>query len=46
VSTSLPLTTLPNTVCFPSSQGQGMNVRKNYDPLVLGPALAIDNSPG
>jgi hypothetical protein len=40
---SFPYTTLPKTVCFPSSQGQGTNVIKNCEPLVFLPALAIDN---
>ena len=43
--TSHPSMTFPNTVCFPSSQLHGINVMKNYDPLVFGPALAIDKSP-
>ena len=43
---SRPYTTFPNTVCLPLSQGQGTNVMKNWEPLVLGPALAIDSSPG
>ena len=37
-----PSTGLPNTTCLPSNQEVGTNVRKNYDPFVLGPALAIE----
>ena len=37
--------TLPKTTCLPSNQGVGAVVIKNYEPLVLGPALAIDNTP-
>src|SRR3546814_831973 len=42
---SRPSTTLPNTVCLPSSQSVLMWVMKNWLPLVLGPALAIDSTP-
>lgn len=28
--------------CLPSSHGQGTVVTKNWEPLVLGPALAMD----
>ncbi|KAA8492474.1 hypothetical protein FVE85_7981 [Porphyridium purpureum] len=38
--------TLPNTQCFPSSQGHGTVVMKNCEPLVFGPAFAMDSSPG
>lgn len=38
-----PSTTSPKTTCFPSSHGQGMNVMKNWLPLVLGPALAMES---
>ena len=44
-TTSMPLTTRPNTVCLLSSQGVGTTVTKNWDPLVLGPELAIDKVP-
>ena len=43
IATSMPLVTLPNTVCLLSSQGVGTTVMKNWDPLVLGPALAMLN---
>lgn len=39
---AFPSTTLPKTQCLPSSQGQSTKVMKNWDPLVLGPALAMD----
>lgn len=42
----IPSITLPKTTCFPSSQGVGAVVMKNWDPLVLGPALAIERAPG
>ncbi|KAH9517535.1 hypothetical protein DERF_008205 [Dermatophagoides farinae] len=45
-TTSMPLVTRPNTVCLPSSQGVAMTVMKNWDPFVLGPALAMDNVNG
>jgi hypothetical protein len=38
LTTSMPLTTRPNTVCLLSSQGVGTVVMKNWLPLVLGPA--------
>ena len=46
LTTSMPLETSPKTVCFPSSQEVTTVVMKNWDPLVLGPALAMDRSPG
>ena len=42
---SYPDTSFPNTVCLPSNQGVLTVVMKNYDPFVLGPAFAMDNSP-
>eukprot|EP01052_Picozoa_sp_SAG31_P023028 SAG31_NODE_1865_length_7034_cov_1.932805_4_plen_151_part_00 len=44
-TTSMPVLTLPNIVCLPSSHGVGANVKKNCDPFVLGPALAIERIP-
>src|SRR6266446_9963370 len=44
-TTSWPLRTCPNTVCFPSSQSVFTCVMKNWLPLVLGLALAIDIDP-
>ena len=41
----IPLCTLPNIVCFPSSQGVGASVTKNWEPLELGPELAIQRTP-
>jgi hypothetical protein len=45
-TTSMPSTTSPKMVCFPSSQGVAAWVMKNWDPLVLGPALAMARNPG
>src|SRR5690606_20249412 len=42
---SMPSTTLPNTVCLPSSQGVATWVMKNWPPLVFGPALPMDSTP-
>ncbi len=44
-TTSIPSFTLPNTACLPSSQGVAARVMKNWDPPVLGPALAMDRTP-
>ena len=46
LTTSIPSTTSPNTVCRLSSHGVGTRVTKNWLPLVFGPALAIDRMPG
>jgi len=46
LTTSIPFVTYPKTTCLPSSQSQTIVVMKNCDPLVFGPALAIDNCPG
>jgi len=43
-TTSAPSTTSPNTVCFPFRWSCLLQVMKNCDPFVLGPALAIDNN--
>lgn len=45
-TTTYPSTTSPKTTCFPSNHGQGTVVMKNWEPLVLGPALAMDSWPG
>lgn len=45
LTTSIPSTTVPNTTCFPSSQEVLTVVRKNWLPLVLRPALAMDKTP-
>ena len=43
---SIPSTTLPKTVCLPSSQGAASVVTmKNCEPFVFGPALAIASAP-
>lgn len=41
-----PWMSFPKTTWAPSNQGQGTKVKKNWEPLVFGPALAIDKSPG
>ena len=38
--------TLPNTTCLLSSQSHAPQVIKNWQPLVFGPELAMDSSPG
>mmetsp|Transcript_34766 Transcript_34766/g.80368 ORF Transcript_34766/g.80368 Transcript_34766/m.80368 type:complete len:113 (-) Transcript_34766:231-569(-) len=45
-NTSNPSITFPNTTCLPSSQGVADVVKKNWDPLVFGPELAIERMPG
>src|SRR6185436_8296389 len=45
LTTSSPSTTSPNTECRLSRCGVGPSVMKNWLPLVLGPALAIDRMP-
>ena len=42
----LPSRTCPKTTCFESNQWVLAVQRKNCDPLVLGPALAIERTPG
>merc|ERR1719218_467310 len=46
LTTSIPSTTWPNTTCLPSSQSVLTVQRKNCEPLVPGPAFAIDRIPG
>lgn len=41
---SSPWSIFPKTVCFPSNQGVSWKQMKNCEPLVLGPALAIDKT--
>jgi hypothetical protein len=36
VTTSIPLTTSPNTLCLLSSHGVAASVTKNWPPLVFG----------
>lgn len=45
-TTSIPFTTLPKTVCLLSSQGVATVVIKNCEPLVFGPAFAIETVKG
>ena len=45
-TTSMPSTTDPKTTCLPSSHAVLEVQMKNCDPLVPGPALAMDNTPG
>ena len=44
-TTSRPSTTRPKTTCLPSRYGVGAVQMKNCEPLVCGPALAIDRQP-
>ncbi len=41
-----PSMTSPKTTCLLSSQGVAMKVQKNWEPFVLGPALAMDSMKG
>ena len=41
----IPSTTSPKTTCLPSSQSHVTVVMKNCEPLVPGPALAMERSP-
>ena len=43
---TIPLITFPKTTCRPSNHSVFFVVRKNCDPLVFLPALAIDSHPG
>ena len=45
-TTSMPFTTLPKAEWTPSSQGASLSVMKNWQPFVLGPALAMETMPG
>src|SRR5215469_17053967 len=45
-TTSCPSTTSPKMVCLPVSHDVGATVMKNWQPLVLGPELAIASLPG
>merc|ERR1712008_541304 len=38
--------TCPKTTCFPSNHSVLAVQRKNWDPFVLGPAFAMDKTPG
>ena len=41
----MPFVTCPNTTCRPSSHFALAKVRKNCEPFVPGPELAMDSSP-
>src|SRR5687767_15421454 len=45
MSTSRPSKTQPKTLCLLSKCGVGVCVMKNCEPLVFGPAFAIDRIP-
>ena len=45
LTTSNPSRTVPKTTCLPSSHGVGTVQMKNCDPLVPGPAFAIESVP-
>lgn len=45
-TTSIPLATLPNTVCLLSNHGVATVVIKNWEPFVFWPAFAIDTVKG
>merc|ERR1719330_2184381 len=45
-TTSKPSQTWPKTTCLPSNHCVLTVQRKNCEPLVLGPALAMDKTPG
>merc|ERR1712113_1050079 len=46
LTTSMPSDTAPKTTCLPSSQAVLTVQRKNCEPLVFGPALAMERMPG
>src|SRR5260370_26895817 len=46
LTTSMPEITRPKTPCFPLRCGVGVYVMKNCEPLVFGPAFAIESMPG
>jgi len=46
LTTSMPLVTEPKTTCLPSSQSVLTVHKKNCEPFVPGPALAIERTPG
>merc|ERR1711906_70998 len=45
LTSSIPPVTLPKTQCLPSSQSVLTVHRKNWEPLVLGPAFAMERVP-
>ena len=46
LTTLMPSTTWPKTVCFPSRNGVATVQMKNCDPFVFGPAFAMERIPG
>ena len=44
-TTSIPSVTEPKTTCLPSNQAVLTVQRKNWEPLVPGPALAMERTP-
>ena len=46
LATSEPSVTSPKTTCLPSSQLVITVVMKNWEPLVFGPAFAMDRRSG
>ena len=46
LTTSMPSTTEPKTVCLPSNQAVSAVHKKNCEPFVFGPAFAMDKIPG
>ena len=46
LTTEYPSITCPNTVCLPSKNGVATVHKKNCEPLVFGPAFAMDKIPG
>lgn len=44
-TTPIPFNTCPKTTCLPSKCGVGTVVMKNWEPFVLGPALAMLSKP-
>src|ERR1019366_9031424 len=45
-TTSIPAITVPKTECLLSRCGVARSVMKNCEPLVAGPELAIESTPG
>lgn len=45
LTSPIPFNTCPKTTCLPSKCGVGTVVKKNWEPLVFGPALAMLSKP-
>eukprot|EP00429_Kryptoperidinium_foliaceum_P076945 CAMPEP_0176224642 /NCGR_PEP_ID=MMETSP0121_2-20121125/21357_1 /TAXON_ID=160619 /ORGANISM="Kryptoperidinium foliaceum, Strain CCMP 1326" /LENGTH=59 /DNA_ID=CAMNT_0017563897 /DNA_START=31 /DNA_END=210 /DNA_ORIENTATION=- len=43
---SMPSVTQPKTTCLPSNHAVFTVHKKNWEPLVFGPAFAMDKMPG